>query len=111
MVNSRAKGAAGEREFAHWLTDHGFPASRGCQFQGGPDSPDIRCTILPVHFEVKRVEAFNAYESLAQAQRDCGGKISVVAHRRNNRDWIAVLPMHNLIALVAAHAQEKRESD
>lgn len=101
--NSRQKGATGEREFAKLLRDHGLDARRGQQFSGGTDSPDVVCTSLPdVHFEVKRVQASNEpYKWLEQAIRDAAGKkMPVVAHRRNARDWIAIVPMEDMIRLL-----------
>ena len=39
-MNSRRKGAVGEREIAKYLREHGFTeARRGQQFKGGADSP------------------------------------------------------------------------
>ena len=92
-INSRQKGAAGEREFAELLRFHLFDARRGQQFSGGKDSPDVVCSDLKdFHFEVKRVQAGNLYKWMAQAKRDAGpDKIPVVAHRRNNEDWVAIL--------------------
>ena len=59
MVNSKQKGARGEREFAKFLTDRGYPATRGVQYQGGPESPDVVCKPLSrYHFEVKYTEKF-----------------------------------------------------
>lgn len=101
-VNSRQKGAGGEREFAAVLKAHGFEARRGQQFAGGADSPDVVCTDLAtIHFEVKRVQASKVpYEWLAQAIRDGKTKTPVVAHRRNNADWIAILRMDDLLTLI-----------
>lgn len=109
-IKSRRKGKAGELQFAHWLSDAGFPATRGAQHSGSPDSPDVRCDALPVHWEVKFTQALRLYDALAQAQADCGSKIPVVAHRRNRGEWIAILPMHSLLNLLTARAQQKLES-
>lgn len=99
--NSRAKGANGEREFAAVLKDRNLEARRGQQFSGGSDSPDVVCSSLTgVHFEVKRVQAGNPYVWLAQAQRDAGKKLPVVAHRKNHKEWIAILPMDVLLDLL-----------
>lgn len=100
--NSRNKGKNGELEFAHYLTDRGLGARRGQQFSGGTDSPDVVCEGLPgVHFEVKRVEAGNPYKWLEQAQRDAGlEKLPVVAHRKNGKDWVAIVPMQVMIDLL-----------
>jgi len=100
--NSRAKGCRGELEFAKVLADRKLSARRGQQFSGGTDSPDVICTSLTdIHFEVKRVEAGNLYIWLAQAIRDAGEKkVPIVAHRRNKQDWVAILPMDDLLDLL-----------
>lgn len=102
IINSRQKGAQGEREFAALLKAAGLEARRGQQFSGSTDSPDVVCSGLTrVHFEVKRVQAGTPYDWLAQAMRDAGlESIPVVAHRKNNKDWIAILPMDKLLELL-----------
>lgn len=106
-INSRAKGATGEREFAKVLEERKLCARRGQQFAGGTDSPDVVCTSLTqVHFEVKRVQAGNPYLWLEQAIRDGGKNIPIVAHRRNGKDWIGILKMSDLIDLLI-----RREGD
>src|SRR5690625_302275 len=98
MTNSRDKGARGERELAGWLTERGYPAHRGRQFHGGPDSPDVVCPSLPVHFEVKRTEKLRLHDAMAQAVDDAGEKTPVVAHRRSRGEWLAVLKLSDLLA-------------
>ena len=101
-INSRNKGKQGELEFAHYLSGRGLSARRGQQFSGGTESPDVVCEGLPgVHWEVKRVEAGNLYSWLGQAQRDAGaGKTPVVAHRKNGKDWVAIVPMEIMVELL-----------
>ena len=100
-INSRQKGAQGEREFAEVLKAWGYEARRGQQFAGGGDSPDVVTNVPGVHFEVKRVQAGNPYGWLAQAIRDAKtGSVPVVAHRRNGQDWVAVLRMDDLIKFI-----------
>ena len=103
-INSRAKGAAGERELANWFKERGHDARRGQQFSGGSDSPDVvlNCPALAgFHIECKRVEAGNLYTWLAQAIKDGGtGKIPLVIHRRNKKDWVAILPLDALISYI-----------
>ncbi len=103
-MNSRRKGKRGELGFAEYLRAHGFQARRGQQFSGSSDSPDVVHSIPGVHFEVKRTERGNPYDWLAQAIRDSGNKLPVVAHKRNRRDWIAVLRMDDLMGLLHARA-------
>ena len=87
-INSRAKGARGEREFATLLREQGYDARRGQQFSGSPDSPDVVSTALAwLHIETKHVEQLNLIAACAQAERDGGGKPWVVAHRRNGTPW------------------------
>lgn len=109
MVNSRVKGAAGEREWAGFLRGHGFTARRGRQFSG-VEGRDVVCDDLDgmIHFEVKRVEAFRLYPAIAQAKEDCPeGKWRVVAHRRNNEDWVCVMPAEDWIDLVKENLELK----
>lgn len=102
-INSRAKGAAGEREFANHVKARGHEgARRGQQFCGGPSSPDVVIPEYPgFHFEVKRVEAGNPYVWLQQAKDDAAaGSVPVVAHRRNREEWIAVVRLDDLLDLI-----------
>ena len=100
-MNSNQKGKRGEREAAQFLTSEGFPARRGQQFAGGTDSPDVVCESLSgLHFEVKRTERGNPYDWVSQAQRDCGEKLPVVLHRRNDHEWLAVMPAKDFFRIV-----------
>jgi Holliday junction resolvase len=103
-INSRAKGARGERELAKYLTDQGFPAKRGVQFSQGKfglTESDVVCEALPLHIECKRVEAGNPYVWLTQAVRDAKeGKIPTVFHKRNDHEWIVVLRADDFISIL-----------
>jgi hypothetical protein len=100
-INSRQKGAGGEREFAQVLKGKALDARRGQQFSGSKDSPDVVCPDLTnVHFEVKRVEAGNPYKWFEQAKRDGEGKMPIVAHRKNGQQWLAILDMDDLLELL-----------
>lgn len=91
-INSRAKGARGEREWAEWLRDNlGIDARRGQQFAGGPDSPDV-IGLKGTHAEVKRVEKLNISNAMTQAERDCGdNNLPYVAHRKNGEEWMITI--------------------
>lgn len=108
-MNSRQKGKRGELEFVHYLKARGIEARRGQQFAGGNDSPDVIAggPLKDTHIEVKRREAGNPYIWLDQAERDAGeSKFPLVAHKRNGKDWIAILDMdHFLQIMVLANAQ------
>lgn len=107
-IDSRAKGAAAEREAAKAIAKQfGCEARRGQQFSGSPDSPDI-VSGLPIHWECKRVEKGNPYQWLDQACRDAGEKVPVVIHRRNNHEWILVMRLKDaseFAEAISSHAQ------
>ncbi len=87
-MNSRAKGARGERAFAGLLRENGFDARRGQQFAGGADSPDVVSRSLAwLHIEIKHAEHLKLVVACAQAEGDAGGKPWIVAHRRNGTPW------------------------
>lgn len=97
-INSRSKGARGEREFARVVNQtFGVGARRGRQYCGSPDSPDVQTDFERLHFECKYVEAFNLYKAMGQAERDAGNKIPVVAHRRNNKPWVVCVKLDDVI--------------
>jgi len=89
MINSRAKGARGERMWRDELRAQGFTAKRGQQFAGGQDSPDVVCEELKgkLHFEVKHVQSLNLDKACEQAERDARGIAWACAHKKNNKDW------------------------
>ncbi len=94
---SRDKGAAGERELARELSRVlGVEARRGCQYHGGPGSPDVVAEIPDVHLECKRTERFRLYEALEQAIADAGDKVPVVAHRQNHKPWVVIVQLDDL---------------
>ena len=100
-MRSKRKGKVGELELASVLRAEGFQAVRGQQYRGGSSSPDVVCHDLPeVHLEVKRCERLNLYDAVDQAKRDAGEKIPVVCHRRSRREWVAVLPLVEFLAVV-----------
>ena len=99
-INSRQKGAAGERELAQFLREHGVEARRGQQFHGGAGSPDVVAELPGVHLECKRVEKGSLYDWMAQATADAGESIPVVAHRRNRSGWVAILRLEDLVKLL-----------
>ena len=91
-MNSRAKGARGERQWRDELRANGYAARRGQQFSGSPDSPDVVCDALPwAHFEVKAVERLNICDAMDQALRDAGVKTPFVCHKRNFRPFLVTM--------------------
>ncbi len=100
-VNSREKGKRGGRQWRDQLRANGYAARRGQQFSGSPDSPDVVCDSLPwIHFEVKAVEKLNIVDTMEQARHDSGGKVPVVAHRRNFRPWLVTMEAETFLRLL-----------
>lgn len=100
-INSKRKGARGEREFASLLREHGYMARRGQQFSGSPDSPDVVSPDFPFHTEVKLVEKLNLTDACVQAEGDCGGKPWIVAHKRNYGPWLVTMKAETLFKILA----------
>ena len=92
-MNSRQKGARGEREWAAFCREQGYDCRRTAQYCGKTgDAADV--VGLPgIHQEVKRVERLNIEEAVLQAVRDAfkSGGIPVVAHRKNNAEWLVTM--------------------
>jgi Holliday junction resolvase len=101
-MNSRQKGARGEREWAEYLRDNGYTARRGQQFAGGSESPDVVCQELNwLHWEVKRVERLNLSNACEQAAEDAGpSKRWAVAHRVNGEGWLVTVPAELMMLLL-----------
>ena len=96
-INSRAKGARGEREWAKWLRDNlGIDARRGQQFTGSPDSPDV-IGLEGTHAEVKRVQKLNISNAMTQAIRDSGDNLPYVAHRKNGEEWLITIQARDVL--------------
>lgn len=99
-MNSRNKGAAGERELARILRDHGYEKSRrGQQFCGSNGDADV--VGLPgIHIECKRVERLNIYDAMKQSRDDSmEGEIPTVFHRRNNKPWLVTMALDDWIRM------------
>ena len=105
-MNSRRKGAVGEREIAKYLREHGYDAHRGQQYKGGADSPDVEG--LPgFHIEVKRVERLDLNAAMEQSIRDAAeNEIPVVFHRRNNDYWKATMRLDDFMEVIKKHGDK-----
>jgi Holliday junction resolvase len=88
-MNSKQKGARGEREFSKVCREHGYEARRGQQYNG-IEGEDV--VGLPgIHIEVKRVERLNIEEAMSQSKTDAQGNIPIVSHRKNNCEWLITM--------------------
>ena len=96
-MNSRQKGARGERELASKLREYGYEARRGQQYSGASGDPDV-IGLPGIHIECKRVERLNLEDAMAQSKRDARqGEIPTVMHRKNNCEWFVTMRLEDWI--------------
>ena len=90
-MNSRAKGARGERELARILRGYGYDCRRGQQYCGANGDADV-VGLSGIHIECKRVERLNIDDAMLQAIRDRReGEYPAVFHRKNNGKWMVTM--------------------
>jgi len=105
-INSRAKGAKGERELANKLKEYGYDCRRGQQYSG-IEGEDV-VGLDGIHIECKRVERLNIYDAITQAKRDTSkDKKPAVFHRKNNHEWLVTMPLEYWIELYREWANSK----
>ena len=109
-MNSREKGASGERELAGILREYGYTARRGQQYCGANGDADV-VGIPGIHIECKRVERLNLDEAMAQSERDAkkDGGTPVVIHRKNRKPWRVTMNLEDFIALLKEAGHEPGE--
>jgi len=94
-VNSRKKGARGEREVRDVLRSHGITARRD-----GRLDDDLDHGLDGYHLEVKRRERYDLDSWLEQAERDAQDRVPVVVFRKSNQPWRAVIDFEYLLELI-----------
>ena len=101
-INSKAKGAAGERELKDFLRSLGFEARRTQQYAGNTgDASDVVVEAWSsTHIECKRCETFQGIEWLAQAVKDAKDKLPVVFWRKSRGDWICLMEAKTLVPIL-----------
>lgn len=112
-MNSRNKGARGERELAKKLKEYGYGCRRGQQYSGANGDADV-VGLRGVHIECKRVERLDLYGAMAQAKADARDReLPVVMHRKNNCEWLVTMPLERWIELYreweAGHEKTKAD--
>lgn len=98
-MNSRNKGAAGERELANKLKEYGYDARRGQQYCGANGDADV-VGLDGIHIECKRVERLNLYDAMAQSVHDAKeNEKPAVFHRKNRCEWLVTMRLDDWIEL------------
>jgi hypothetical protein len=102
VINSKQKGKRGELLWRNELKQAGYTSAyRSQQFCGSNSDADVICPELPqYHFEVKCVEKLNLHTAMTQAIRDCGGKIPIVAHKKNRGKFLVTMQAEDFLRLV-----------
>jgi len=106
-MNSKQKGARGERELSSKLKEYGFSTRRGQQYCGANGDADV-IGLEGIHIECKRAEKLNLDEAMEQATADCEPtindihkplKVPAVFHRRNNKMWKVTMYLDDWIEM------------
>lgn len=109
MVNSKQKGARGERELASKLKEHGYDCRRSQQYCGINGDADV-VGLHGIHCEVKRVERLNIYDAISQAKADAKeGEKPTVFHRKDRCEWLVTMPFDEWIKLYKAYEESISE--
>ena len=98
-MNSRQKGARGERELARKLKEYGYDCRRGQQYCGANGDADV-IGLPKIHIECKRVERLNIEDAMSQSKRDAKAvEIPTVMHRKNECEWLVTMRLDDFIKL------------
>ena len=96
MINSKRKGARGERLFRDLCREHGWTGVRRTSQYCGNTGEAADVVGLPgIHVEVKNVERLNLRDAMTQsisdAEAEGEGNIPIVAHKKNRCPWLVTL--------------------
>ena len=97
-INSKKKGATGERELANRLKEYGYNCRRGQQYNGleGEDVVGLDY----IHIECKRVERLDLGGAIYQARKDAkDNQLPAVFHRKNRSNWLVTMKLEDWIKL------------
>ena len=98
MINSKRKGASGERELAKKLREYGYDCRRGQQYSG-IEGEDV-VGLYGIHIECKRVNRIQLTDAYLQSKRDAQeGQIPIVCHRKDYEDWLVTLSLEDFMTI------------
>jgi hypothetical protein len=106
-INSKRKGADGERALVKKLREYGYEARRGQQFAGANGDPDVITNMDGIHIEVKYCAQGHGktYEWMDQSQRDSrDSEIPVVMHKKvsneyRGNEWLVTMTLDDFIKI------------
>lgn len=98
-INSKRKGAVGERELAAELNRLFALETRRGQQYSGLEGEDV-VGFPGVHIECKRVENLNLNNAMTQSIKDAArDQVPAVFHRKNHKPWLVTVRLEDLEAL------------
>jgi Holliday junction resolvase len=98
-INSKAKGAVGERELANKLKEYGYDCRRGQQYCGANGDADV-VGLDGIHIECKRVQKLNLDDAMLQAIKDRkSDEMPAVFHGKNHKEWLVTMKLDDWINL------------
>lgn len=106
-INSKKKGAKGERELANKLKEYGYNCRRGQQYNGleGEDVVGLDY----IHIECKRVERLDLGSAMYQARKDSkDGQLPAVFHRKNRSNWLVTMELDDFIKIYNEYYSSKK---
>lgn len=111
---AKSKGGRREREWVNFLKEHGIlSARRTAQFNGKAGLSDVVTPkeLPSFHHEVKGGQQLNIHEALTQAASDAEkeGLSPIVAHRKNNTDWVVSMKATDWMHLALAYEKLKEQ--
>ena len=109
-VNSKRKGADGERKLAKKLNEYGFNTRRSVQYNGKADDGKADLVNLPgIHIECKRVERLNVSEAMTQAINDAkNGELPTVFHKKNHKPWLVTMRLDDWMELYKEYKEAEK---
>lgn len=113
-INSKTKGKNGELDLAKTLRGYGYDVRRSVQYNGKAEGGQPDLVGMPnLHIECKRTEALRLYDAIDQAKRDSEGTgdLPAVFHRKNNCEWVVLMPLDAWMKLYEAFETNKRLED
>lgn len=100
-MNSRKKGAEGEREFIRLHLAQHWPEAKRNLDQFGDQKQDC-LEAGGFHWQIKRTESFRLWDSIKQAEGEAYmGATPLVAFRRNHSPWYVVARAEFIVPLLA----------
>lgn len=112
-INSKAKGAKGERELSRLLKEYGYDTRRSQQYCGANGDADV-IGLPGIYVECKRVQKLNIYEAMDQAINDSSARdmpfdyeLPSVFHRKNKCKWLVTMRYLDFLEIYNPRSYQK----